>query len=152
MLPNNTCIGLWPGNCLITQSSWASITEGRIGPIVSSFRFWNLEWDLNTIGYSHGLIVKDLSNKTTHKSSSRLFPSAVSCSTAKIIQTLTPNFPLLPRISLPPSAFGHCNCYSLSFTLKTLVDHHIIATPALQVWSFLFWHIWWHTLLFITLL
>lgn len=39
MLPKTACFGLWPGNCLITEGIWASITEGRIGSIMFSSKF-----------------------------------------------------------------------------------------------------------------
>lgn len=87
MLPKKACFGLWPGNHPITESSWACITEGRIGFIMFSFKFRNLKWDLSTTGYSPGLILKHLSNETTNKSTVRLFPSTISCSTAKLFHT-----------------------------------------------------------------
>lgn len=68
IFPKTAGFGLWPGNCLITEGIWASVTEGRIGSIMFSSKFRERKWDLNTTGYCPALILKDLSSETTNKS------------------------------------------------------------------------------------
>lgn len=97
MLPKTACFGLWPGNCLITEGIWASVTEGRIGSIMFSSKFRERKWDLNTTGYCPALILKDLNSETTNKSC-LLVARLQDCFLAHLVEALPSFFRHSPQV------------------------------------------------------